>query len=95
MFKVQRHFQNHYPESLGMLENQNRQLAPNVLGLFLDTVKSVIGNQQHQNVRRYHNKNETSKGIDIAFDSNMNILPAFGNKEDLKFIFLGELNLLI
>lgn len=74
-----------------MSDNQNRNISPNVLDLFLGTIKNVIGSQQHNgNIHRHHhNKNETNKGIDIVLDSNIHMIPTVGNKQDLKFIFLG------
>lgn len=74
-----------------MPHNQNRHISPNVLDLFLGTIKNVIGSQQHnRNVQHHHHhKNETNKGIDIVLDSNTHMIPTVGNKQDLKFIFLG------
>ena len=74
-----------------MFDNQNRHFSPNVLDLFLGTIKNVIGSQQHnsKNVHHYHSKNETNKGIDIVLDSNTHMIPTVGNKQDLKLIFLG------
>jgi len=87
-FPIQKH--SHHDEHFGIFDNQNRHLSPNVLDLFLGTIKNVIGSQQHsKNVKHRHSKNETNKGIDIALDSNTHIIPSLGNKQDLKFIFLG------
>ena len=87
-FNTQKH--SHQDEHFGMFDNQNRHLSPNVLDLFLGTIKNVIGSQQHtKNVKHRHSKNETNKGIDIALDSNTHMIPSLGNKQDLKFIFLG------
>lgn len=85
---MQKH--SHHNEHFGIFDNQNRHLSPNVLDLFLGTIKNVIGSQQHdRNAQHRHNKNETNKGIDIILDSNTHMIPAVGNKQDLKLIFLG------
>ena len=56
----------------------------NIVDILLNTVNRFV-----RPTRKYE-KNETSQGLDVQFDiPNVDVIPSFGNNQDLQLIYLG------